>query len=238
MQIVRPFPDVAPTVERTPASEAIGTFTSSLVSAVEDLVQAMSPPAASPRARGRTARTRTSSWSRPDRGRCGCPEHHDCRCEPCRDDPCECVCCLGDVDLAVYARLGERRVVPVEITNPRRREREIGLELSGFTTRGGRPSGVTGRILPQPEGPITLGPCAAHEAILIVEVGLPGDKATDLQALGKGDEARTPDVDDCVVATADLRVSGCDIRPLRIAVAVLPRHCAAYQVNCGSDCCC
>jgi hypothetical protein len=46
-----------------------------------------------------------------------------------------------------------------------------------------------------------------------------------------------PDVNDCLVAVGDLRVDGCDIRPVRIAVAILPRDCSAYQIECGCCCC-
>src|SRR5690349_2949167 len=38
------------------------------------------------------------------------------------EDPCHCTCCISDADLIIYARLGERRVVPVTIENPRARE--------------------------------------------------------------------------------------------------------------------
>ena len=45
-----------------------------------------------------------------------------------------------------------------------------------------------------------------------------------------------PDVDDCLVATADIRLIGCDHRPIRVAVAVLPRDCDPYEVSCGCTC--
>ncbi|MEL6893707.1 MAG: hypothetical protein AAFP84_19100 [Actinomycetota bacterium] len=46
-----------------------------------------------------------------------------------------------------------------------------------------------------------------------------------------------PDVDDCHVAIADLCIEGCDARPVRIAVAVLPRRCNTYDVRCQCGCC-
>jgi len=46
-----------------------------------------------------------------------------------------------------------------------------------------------------------------------------------------------PDVDRCEVSYADLRVTGCDLRPIRIAVAVLPRDCDAYVADCCCACC-
>jgi len=45
------------------------------------------------------------------------------------------------------------------------------------------------------------------------------------------------DIDDCRVFYADLRVEGCEMRPVRIALALLPRDCAGFRVNCGCNCC-
>jgi hypothetical protein len=173
-------------------------------------------------------------------GDCGC--HEGCGCHECRTDGRHCECCVVNADLVVNARLGERRVVPLTLENNRRREREITLELSDFTSRGGKPSAVTGRLV----GPttFTLAPCTEHEAIVIVDVAGDGldstgaasrtkDKATTDDAEGR----RPLDVDDCEVAYADLRVIGCDIRPLRIAVSTLPRDCHSYPVECGRGCC-
>jgi hypothetical protein len=57
--------------------------------------------------------------------------------------------------------------------------------------------------------------------------------------VGEDDDGRRiPDVDDCLVAVADLRIQGCETRPLRIAVAILPRDCSRYEVHCGDRCCC
>jgi hypothetical protein len=130
--------------------------------------------------------------------------------------------------LVVYSRLGERRVVPISIANERRREREVTLELSAFTTRGGREVPVTGSIL----GPrtFTLAPCEEKAVVIVVESSAHiGDR-----------EPKAPiDVDDCTVAVADLRVEGCDIRcPIGIGVVLLPLDCDAYDVACGCSCCC
>jgi len=32
-------------------------------------------------------------------------------------------------------------------------------------------------------------------------------------------------------------VEGCEMRPVRIALALLPRDCADYKVDCGCSCC-
>ncbi len=159
---------------------------------------------------------------------CGC-RHEDCGCHKedcgCRKDPCHCNCCIVNADLIVYARLGELRVIPLVIENTWRRERKIKMELSGWTTRGGNPAPVVAKLLP-PAPEFELEPCGHKTLTMVVEIGKPGEGE------------RQPDVDDCLVAYADLCVQGCDIRPLRIAVAILPRDCEAYEIECGCSCCC
>ena len=220
------------------ASSAVNALASSMVSAVEDFLHDMTPPP------GRAGR---SWWERERTGRgpagrgrgCGCDRTDgECcaeaeRCPGCGPSSCDCRCCIGDVDLVVYTRFGEARVVPVEIHNPRRKTREVEIELSDFTTRGGKPAGVTAQILGA--GKVTLEPCATHELIIVTRAG-PVDRP-DGNALGRDASDRVPDVDDCVVAVADLRIVGCDMRPVRIAVAILPRRCDAYEVVCQHECC-
>ena len=183
--------------------------------------------------------TAYESYQRPSYGR-----KHNCDCGHCPDcapDVCHCLCCIGDADLVIYARLGEQRVVPIEIENSRRREREIRLELSGWSTRRGKPAeGIVSAIFPPTE--FTLGPCQRHETILVV--GSTGAAQDTMAALKKATEAqrdddipRLPDVDECEVFYADLRVEGCEIRPIRIALALLPRDCDPYQIECGCHCC-
>jgi hypothetical protein len=133
----------------------------------------------------------------------------------------------------VYTRFGETRVVPIEIHNPRRREREVDIELSDFTTRSGKPSGVVAELIGA--GKVALGPCATHELIIVTQVRTADQKDGDVLRRDAND--RTPDVDDCVVVVADLRITGCDMRPVRIALAILPRRCDAYEVACQHECC-
>ncbi len=180
------------------------------------------------------------------------------------------------------------------IENTRAREREIELQLSDFTTKGGQPSPVVGRLV-EPTS-FTIAPCGEHEAVVVVSVGVPGTpdgqgKATTSELSGQelaelskaelvtvaeraGVEVTTSmtksdlraaieevdpsllgrrfetgeidrevvlrplrDVDDCHVAIADLRVQGCDTRPIRLAVAVLPRDCGPYPIRCACRCC-
>lgn len=172
---------------------------------------------------------------------CGCDD--DCGCHDCHHDDCHCECCVINADLVVNARLGERRVVPLTVENSRRREREVTLELSQFTSRGGKPAQVTGRLVPPTE--FTLTACEEREVILVVDVGGQGQDGVDVivkaettsKAKAATDGGQVVDVDDCEVAYADLTVTGCDIRPLRIAVSALPRDCHAYPVDCGCGCC-
>lgn len=187
-------------------------LTASLTESVSRLLGGM--PVAQPR-------TPTKRYRRD----CEC---EDDDCDPCEPDDCHCRCCIGDADLVVYARAGERRVVPVVISNCRRREREVNLELSQWTTRGGKPTQVTGQIVGQPK--FTLEPCGDHTVLIVINAAV-GDDPTG------GTPDRLPDVDECLVLYADLRVEGCDIRPIRIALALLPFDCGAFEVDCGCTCC-
>jgi hypothetical protein len=147
----------------------------------------------------------------------------DCRCRECDCDhePCECQCCVGDVDFVIYARLGEQRVIPVVVENPRRREQSVTVELSDWKKRGGGGAPVE-TISIEPKT-FKLHPCGEQEVSIVISIG--------------GKDQERPDVDCCLVAIADLRLDGCDHRPLRIAVAILPRFCSPFKVRCGCACC-
>jgi hypothetical protein len=98
--------------------------------------------------------------------------------------------------------------------------------------------GVTGRLATPAE--FTLASCEERDAVVVIETEQRDDgegQPKPEEAHARGEERRLPDVDDCVVAYADLRVVGCDTRPIRIAVAVLPRDCHSYPVDCASACC-
>jgi hypothetical protein len=188
---------------------ALGALATSAADVVEEVLQTAAPLA-------RKARRRT---------RCG---------EPCgrEDCNCHCTCCVCDADLAVYTRAGERRIVPVLIENTRSRERDVKLSVSDFTTKGGRAAPVKVSIAGTTD--FTLAGCAEQSATLLVDVA-----GTEQGEKGKREAPRDRllDVDDCVVAVGDLRVEGCDIRPVRIAVAVVPRDCSPYEIGCGCVCC-
>jgi hypothetical protein len=144
-------------------------------------------------------------------------------CNRCGPDDCSCRCCVADSDLLVETRVGERRVVPITIENHWRRERAIELELSSWTNVEG--IAVSGQLTTPTS--FTLAPCGEERAILVIQIASAATKEGD----------RLGDVKDCQVAYADLRVKGCDIRPIRIAVAILPRGCDDYVVDCRCGCC-
>jgi hypothetical protein len=156
-------------------------------------------------------------------------DREECCGDPCDYDPCHCRCCIVDADLAIYARIGELRVAPIRIENLRRREREITLDLSGWTTSGGKNSPIKAVLRPGTQ--FTLGPCSEAEVLLEVDTR---PAAVESSA---ADIPRLPDVDDCQVLYADLRVEGCSIRPIRIALVLLPRDCDPYVIECGCACC-
>jgi hypothetical protein len=157
------------------------------------------------------------------RARCGCPA--------CNPDPCGCKCCVSDADLVIEARLGEQRIIPVTIENHWRRERDIELELSSWTKIGDNIP-VAANILSATA--FKLAPCGEAHVVIGVSVGPAVAVSTD----GQRDPANLiPDVDRCLVSYADLRIKGCDLRSIRIAVAVLPRDCDAYTADCDCGCC-
>jgi hypothetical protein len=179
---------------------------------------------------------------------------HDCGCEHCGRDDCNCRCCVYDADLVVYTRVAELRVVPLMIENSRRREREVKVSISEFSCKD-KDVNVSGLLLE----PTTfkLGPCEEQEVILVVRSAPKTDKPTPAPNPNEPGSTPTtpnrpadvanavigtrridvPDVEECTVCYADLRVEGCDMRPIRIAVAILPRDCDPYEIDCHCGCC-
>ena len=175
-------------------------------------------------------------------GRSGTSQQKRHKFEQCCDPAptrCECQCCIVDADVVVYARLGEQRLVPLTIENSRRRERAIKMELSAFHSRGGAASPVTGSLLP-PAPEFMLPACGQQSVVMVVRSTL-GDGAVPANNEAKisvGGRPAVPDVDECVVSYANLTIQGCDMRPVRIAVALLPRDCGDFRICCQSSCCC
>ena len=170
----------------------------------------------------------------------------NCGCHECKADSCHCRCCIGDADLVVPARAGERRVIPLVIENNQRRERTVNFELSDWTTHGGKTDNAPTTVSLLPKS-MTLSTCEERTVTLVIETKLPaigeangegnGTIAEGNNNLIAVNRERFGDVDDCVVYYADLRVTGCDIRPIRIAVAISPRDCDAFVVDCRCGCC-
>ncbi|MBV7257794.1 hypothetical protein KCG44_13490 [Pacificimonas sp. WHA3] len=154
-----------------------------------------------------------------------------CACEDdCQTDDCGCTCCVADSDLVIEARVGEQRVIPIIIENKWRRKRDIEVQLSDWAC-GDSKLKIEGRIADPLK--FTIEPCGEHKLMLVVSIA-------GIASLNDstGTTARLPeDVESCVVCYADLRMKGCDVRPIRIAVAVLPCECGAYRVDCCQACC-
>ncbi len=164
-----------------------------------------------------------------------------CSCDDCGHaaHDCSCRCCVSDADLLIYTRLGERRVIPVNVENTRRRERDVEVSLSSFTTPGGKPLDIQGEL--QPPTSFTLGPCEEREVTMLLAVTEApeeeGKKEKPSRASDLEERRKLPDVDECLVGYANLSITGCNLRPVRIATAILPRDCASYSVGCGCGCC-
>ena len=75
--------------------------------------------------------------------------------------------------------------------------------------------------------------------VIAVEIAAAAAAATPAggDTAGAVDQRVLPDVTTCAVSYADLQIKGCDLRSVRIAVAVLPRDCDAYKVDCACGCC-
>jgi hypothetical protein len=207
------------------ATVAFSDLATDMLDAVDAFLGAVTPIGSS--AAEHAGRATDRSLGR--RGMAPSKRSHECR--GCRRDPCRCRCCVSGADLVVSARLGEVRIVPVRISNERGRPRHLVLELSDFTTHGGREVPIQGAVATRTE--FTLEACDQEDAIVRIQTGslqTPSRKELD-------EAGRLPDVDDCLVGYADLRVQGCGVRPIRIAVALLPRDCEAYDLRCSCGCC-
>jgi hypothetical protein len=229
-------------------ASAFSTLATSMASMIDDFVQEVTPTQLRrfdrrPMRRGRdrscecgrcecpSCGSQPCSCGKPSECRCGNQESR-CECSP-REPSCECICCVGDVDLVVYTRVGETRVVPIEIHNLRRRERELEIELTAFTTNSGKPTGIEGVLTGG--GKVKLGPCETINVAIVTRIMPTGDGNNNDD--NNNNNNRVPDVDGCVVAYADLRILGCDMRSQRIAVAVLPRSCGGHEIECQPGCC-
>jgi hypothetical protein len=175
-----------------------------------------------------------------DLGRRRSPSRHEedgirVRASRCSGD-CDgrCTCCACDADVLVYARCAETRRIPVILENDTQREREVRLELAKFMTAGGRDLGWKSDISP---ATFTLRPCGEQTVVLRVEVSCEPFAASPNRPDAAREPGRVETVDRCEVAYATLRAEGCLVRPIVIAVAILPDDCDAYRGSCRCGCC-
>jgi hypothetical protein len=159
------------------------------------------------------------------------PTHHKhgCGCR-CHEQDCTCSCCIRCADVIEYARCGEVRRIPITFDNDTRRERDVTLQLGNFATESGLDPGWQASVSPTQ---FKLPPCG--ETIVVLSVPVDCSKLGAPSAAGN--ERLPTTVDRCTVVYATLRAEGCTIRPLVIAVAVLPEHCGAHHAGCGCGCC-
>jgi hypothetical protein len=193
----------------------------------------------------------------------GCGDH---RCQgDCwrRERDCRCDCCIADADIIVYAHCGEVRVVPIEVANDTRKVRDdVEVQVSDVRSGGGTVLAWPAEI--RPNGPLTLQPCSTTKLELLVHVvcgaqrddtsataagGTAGpasaapsgtkqsEPAGAVATLVKEDESAA-DVDRCEVGYVTIRLGGCLIRPIVVAIAVLPLGCDSYRAGCACSCCC
>ena len=160
----------------------------------------------------------------------------------------------------VYARCGEFRVIPIEIENETRKVREdVSVEVSDVRSAGGRNLGWQVGI--DKQGPLTLQPCSTTTLELRVQVACGDDRGSDSvdqqpapapaakgrkavaaaaeepSVLSRPADPHRGGVDRCEVGYVTVRLGGCLIRPIVIAVAAVPAECGSYSAGCSCSCC-
>jgi hypothetical protein len=165
--------------------------------------------------------------------------YHDKSCGCCgghhrEEHDCHCSCCIRCADAVEFVRCGDLRRIPITLDNDTRRERDVRLELGAFATESGKELGWHAALS---ETQFKLAPCAERTILLTVSVDC-SKFGTAPPASGDRQPEAPATVDRCQVAYATLRAEGCLVRPLVIAVAVLPNDCGAYRAGCLCGCCC
>jgi hypothetical protein len=141
--------------------------------------------------------------------------------------------------------------VPIEVANDTRKIREnVDVQVSEVRSAGG--TVLAWPTVMRPEGPLTLEPCSTTRLELTVYVacgteqgkaspGRPaGAKTVPADAFAALAAQREPgsDVDQCEVGYATIRLGGCLVRPIVVAIAALPLACDSYRTGCSCSCCC
>jgi hypothetical protein len=172
--------------------------------------------------------------SQPGTGGVRARSGRDCGCG-CDDSHCE--CCVCHADVLVHARCGELRRIPVTFENDTRRERPVTLQIEPFKTAGGRDLKWAAQLSATE---FTLRPCDEHTVSIAVQVRCDAEGGRDNPDQPDSSLTNVPRVgrvDRCEVGYATLRADGCLVRPVVVAVAVLPDDCDAYRRPCGCGCC-
>jgi hypothetical protein len=81
----------------------------------------------------------------------------------------------------------------------------------------------------QPQPPATKKAAAAKTAAAAPEGESP--------ILGRIPPRRGGDVDSCEVGYVTVRLGGCLVRPIVVAIAAVPPACGAYCAGCSCSCC-
>jgi hypothetical protein len=143
-----------------------------------------------------------------------------------------------DADVLVHARCNETRRIPVTFENDTRREKPVKLTLEKFVSAGGKDVGWNAQLS---QAEFTLKPCDEHTVIVTVNVKCDtfggGTQPPATGATDNPNDVRRGTLDRCEVAYATLRAEGCLVRPVVLAVAVLPDDCDAYRRPCSCGCC-
>ena len=142
-------------------------------------------------------------------------------------------------------------MVPIEVANDTRKIREnVDVQVSDVRSAGG--TVLAWPTVMRPAGPLTLEPCSTTRLELVVQVacgteqgkGSPGQSDTGQSAPPDASAAmaaqREPgsDVDQCEVGYVTIRLGGCLVRPIVVAIAALPLACDSYRTGCSCSCCC
>ena len=166
-----------------------------------------------------------------DSRRCQC----GCGCHGQQDD-CGCNCCIQCADAIEYAYCGETRKIPITFDNDSRREREVSVQIGDFATDSGHPLGWKTAIS---ETKFTLAPCGQKTILIMVNIDCrqenPGSRKDT--AANRSVADRGGAVESCKVGYAKVSADGCLIRPIIVAIAVLPDHCGAQKIGCLCGCC-
>jgi hypothetical protein len=140
-------------------------------------------------------------------------------------------------------------VIPIEVANDSRKIREnVDVQVGEVRSGGGKV--LAWPTLIRPEGPLTLEPCSKTRLELLVQVACgaePGQAGQAKPSTAKGAPADplaaiagpgdlSSDVDRCEVGYTTIRLDGCLIRPIVVAIAARPLGCDSYRVGCS--CCC